>query len=302
MRPSDLARLPDPEPETLDFHPLRLLVVSDLFVNRAPVEWPAEMPAFDAMVVAGDVSADIETSLTWCAWARDGVGQGRPLVFVPGDADLRGPGPMREALRYAKERAAGLGIVLLADSTVRLDDGSGRGVHVVGSTLWTDWSLAGPGTASHARAYARRYWEGRDTQLDQGRPLAPHDVAGLHARSHAFIEDVLLAIVVRAQGFGREPSPLVQDVRFGDRAVVVSHHAPTGTSVPRDLDAYGSTPWRRAFFGSDLEAVMRAWGAPAAWVHGHVPSPVDRRIGATRVVANPRTGTGSGILPFVIEV
>ncbi len=42
-----------------------------------------------------------------------------------------------------------------------------------------------------------------------------------------------------------------------------------------------------------LEDVLRAWGAPALWVHGRVPAAADYRIGRTRVLANPRRRQGN---------
>ena len=42
-----------------------------------------------------------------------------------------------------------------------------------------------------------------------------------------------------------------------------------------------------AAYASNLEALIEARG-PALWVHGHIHTSSDYRIGATRVVCNPR--------------
>ncbi|NNM74211.1 metallophosphoesterase [Enterovirga aerilata] len=214
--------------------------------------------------------------------------RGRPLVLVPGDAEFAGDTPVRDAIARRRKLARDLGITLLCDDLVRLPGPDGRGVFVIGACLWTDWALGYPCTASQARAYARDAWPGeRPTLLGSGRPLAPHDVSGLHARSRAFIEDCLASIVVQAGGHGASPRTLVRDVQRGDRAVVVTHFAPSVCSLPPEIAARRWEPWRAAFLASNLESVMTRWGAPVLWLHGHVPRPVSYRLGDTRVVANP---------------
>lgn len=42
-----------------------------------------------------------------------------------------------------------------------------------------------------------------------------------------------------------------------------------------------------AAYASNLEALIEARG-PALWVHGHIHTSSDFRIGATRIVCNPR--------------
>ncbi|NNM73851.1 metallophosphoesterase [Enterovirga aerilata] len=278
-----------PRPVVAEPRPdMRLWVMSDL-AGEPEFQIPDPLPDFDAILVAGDVRRGLDASLTWLAKTFDHVRRGRPLVLVPGDAELAGDTPLREAIAGGRKRARDLGIALLCDDLVRLSGRDGRGVHVIGACLWTDWALGYPCTASQARAYARNAWPGeRQILLGRGRPLAPHDVSGLHARSRAFIEDCLASIVVQAGGHGASPRTLVPGVRRGDRAVVVTHFAPSVSSLPPDIAARTWEPWRAAFLASNLEAVMTRWGAPALWLHGHVPRPVAYRLGDTRVVANPR--------------
>jgi Icc-related predicted phosphoesterase len=64
--------------------------------------------------------------------------------------------------------------------------------------------------------------------------------------------------------------------------VVVTHHAPSPGSV---APAYAGHPLNPAF-ASDLDALVAA-GRPDLWVHGHVHTSFDYRLGATRVVCNP---------------
>jgi hypothetical protein len=63
--------------------------------------------------------------------------------------------------------------------------------------------------------------------------------------------------------------------------VVVTHHAPHPTSLPAPGFDLGHC------YASDLSSLIDA-RQPDLWVHGHVHNSVDYRIGATRVVCNPR--------------
>lgn len=268
---------------------MRLWVLSDLAVHEAAFRLPDPLPAFDALLVAGGVAEGLAASVDWLAGALGGRHAGKPVVLVPGISEYRTALPMRETLRLGRERAGELGITVLADEAVRLDDGQGGTVHVAGATLWTDWALGGPGYAGCARARARTTWRGGDGILaDAGGPWGPYDGAAAHARSRAYVEDFLTSVVVQAHGLPVGPASLAAGVRPGDRAVVLTHHAPSARSLDPRWPDWPCGGWEATTFASDLEDVLRAWGAPALWVHGRVPGPVDYRLGKTRVLANPR--------------
>ncbi|GEO97874.1 phosphatase [Methylobacterium haplocladii] len=280
--------------------------MSDMRIDRRPLAMPDPLPDFDAFVVAGNVCPGLDASLRWLADALDGRQGRRPVVLVPGNVEFWDGRPKDESLRRCRILAEDLGITLLSDTALRVEDGNGSGVHFVGSTLWTDWALHGRKAATLARGYARHHHRDNGRiAVAEGVPYRPHDAAGAHARSRAFIEDVLLSIKVTAQGFGLSPTALVEDVRPGDRAVVVTHHAPSRASLCSRLSPDACEPWISAACASDVEDVMRMWAAPAAWIHGHVLSPADYAVGRCRVVANPRPrtiGTDTFDPAFVVEV
>jgi Icc-related predicted phosphoesterase len=85
----------------------------------------------------------------------------------------------------------------------------------------------------------------------------------LHSRSRKFLQTV-----VHAQHQGP--------------TVVITHHAPHSRSLhPRYAKDLLS-----AAYVSDLEDLIVA-AAPELWVHGHVHSNFDYRVGRTRVLCNP---------------
>jgi len=214
---------------------------------------------------------------------------------------------MAETLAKGRDLARDLGIILLSDETCSLIDRHGRGVHVIGATLWTDWALNGAQRATVARGFARGSWpDCRNIVLAGRRHWSPQAAAGAHARSRAVIEDALGNIVCQEHGIRASPVALITGVKPGDRAVVLTHHAPSRRSLPEDWIGWLSTEkWLPAAQASDLESIMAMWGAPALWVHGHVAARADYRIGRTRVVANPRghpTENGSFDPALIIEI
>ncbi|PIK73040.1 hypothetical protein CS379_10625, partial [Methylobacterium frigidaeris] len=61
------APVPQRVPASLPAAKLRVWVMSDLRVDLAPLRLPDPLPAFDALLVAGNVSNDLGSSLSWLA-------------------------------------------------------------------------------------------------------------------------------------------------------------------------------------------------------------------------------------------
>lgn len=269
---------------------MRFWIMSDLRVDRAPgFRLPDPLPAFDAMLVAGGVMPGIEASLRWLAEALRGRQGDRPVVLVPGPTEFRSDVPLPEALERGRSLARDLGMHLLQDETLRLGFAEAPGTQLVAATLWTDWALEGAFKGQLARIKARHAWPGSERiLLRPDRAFSPIDALGAHARSRAYIEDVLAGIAHQATlGCRPPPNPIVQGVRPGDRAVVLTCHAPSGRSLPADWDGWFADTPQAASRASNLEGIMEQWGAPVLWVHGACPAPVDYMIKRTRVVANP---------------
>ena len=74
----------------------------------------------------------------------------------------------------------------------------------------------------------------------------------------------------------------VLETPFDGPTVVVTHHAPAWASVAERYRTDRVT----AAYASDLSALILAT-QPALWVHGHIHTPSDYRMGATRVICNP---------------
>lgn len=266
--------------------PSRLWIMSDLRVDHTGFRLPVDLPACDAVVVAGNVRPGLVATMRWLARELDGRQGDRPVVLVPGPLEHSDGTPMRDALDRAADLAHETGIIVLDGGSTCLRDGRGHGLHIVGATLWVDFRCGGSPQASHARGHARARWDAvKRVNCAHGTPIQPHDVAGAHARGRAYVEDALSAIWTGA--YGATGRPLVPDVRSGDRAVVVTAFPPSRRCLPPGLARPLLDPWATAWHASDLDALFDAPGAPRCWIHGGVPHGTDLRLGRTRVVANP---------------
>jgi hypothetical protein len=242
----------------------RIWILSDLHRDVGPPFTPETVPTADLAVIAGDVSEGLEASIEWAANA---VGRYMPVVLVPGNHEFYGS-ILQAELRRGRETAARLGVHLLSDDTVDL-----AGLRITGTTLWTDYALNGTRGVGAAMLAARRglndhrriRWSEAPSD-EVGRPFDPEHAAALHADAHLHLLTALL-----------------RNHADAPRQVVVTHHAPSPRSVSERWRGNSPNP----AFASDLGDLLAA-AQPALWVHGHTHSSFDYRIGATRVVCNPK--------------
>ena len=233
-------------------------ILSDLHADVAPVKPIAVSPEIDTVIVAGDTCQGAERGF---AFLRRIVPMQIPVVAVLGNHEYYGC-YLPDERAHARAVAPLYGVHLLENDAVEVD-----GVRFVGATLWTDYCLFGEATLplamSAARAGLNDHRRIAWAKEPQWRRFRPQEALLLHRRSVGFIAKELA-----------KP--------FAGQTVVVTHHAPhPGSLHPRYADDTLS-----AAFVSDLSAVIEA-GQPALWVHGHVHSSFDYRVGETRVLCNP---------------
>ncbi|KQT48983.1 metallophosphoesterase [Aureimonas sp. Leaf454] len=257
----------------------RLLIISDLHQGEGgPPYDPARLSdQFDIVVVAGDCAGRLTSSITWLADRFAGT----PTIYTPGNHDFyRDEGPdgftIEDETEAGQELADRLGIHLLVDGEANVG-----GLRFLGSTLWTDLRAGVHHSLSHASGDARRGMNDyrrihRRSSTRRSRRLDPSDTLSLHHGSRRFLESAF-------------------STSDGSRTVVVSHHAPSIRSLEipsADLNQC---------YASDLEPEIERW-RPNLWVHGHIHTARDYRIGSTRIVCNPagraeeRTGFDPGLI------
>ena len=258
-------------------------LLSDLHLEAHPHFVPTPAAGADLLVLAGDVGSyqagskllDQDFGL-----ARFSPLQGwpTPVLFVPGnhEYDLLDFDATHLRLRATCER---LGIHWLEREVLTLQQLTGRhapAVRFVGTTLWSDFDAMGPTELQAAQRV---------------NPLADQ----LKARDKAFSA---ANFYLKKAGTTRYGAPwLAAQVRdeallcqtwlrkalgqpFDGITVAITHFAPSlRSSDPR----YGMTPGTAGFCNALDDLLPLA----QLWLHGHLHSPSDYRVGGCRVVANP---------------
>ncbi|HUH60508.1 MAG TPA: metallophosphoesterase [Candidimonas sp.] len=237
----------------------RLNILSDLHLSQAGLP----LPRTDAHVVvlAGDIARPAQA----IEWAR---GFNKPVLYVPGNHEFYG-GSFSSTVQALKEYAKGTSVHILDNEEIILE-----GVRFLGSTLWTDFNLYGPGAPrDQAIADALKFTLdfARITSDATGAALTPQEMEAVFSANRAWLAARL-------------------DEAFDGPTVVITHHAPSPRSIhPR---FQGSSV--NCCFVSNSEDLVLA-GRSALWIHGHTHDSFDYHVGGTRVLCNPRGYAKDGV-------
>ncbi|MCC7284342.1 MAG: metallophosphoesterase family protein [Acetobacteraceae bacterium] len=240
---------------------MKIALMSDLHLSVQPLAAPAN--AADVVVLAGD----LQRPAAAIAWARQ---FGQPTLFVAGNHEFYG-GDLAGTMRELRAHAAGSAVRVL-EHEVWLHGG----VRFLGCTLWSDYRLFDT---------PEQREQGLQLALGQVRDFSRIRVAPDFA--DAFTPAVSRLLFERAVAWLESQFARAH----GGPTVVVTHFAPARGSIAA---RFAGSPLN-ACFVSDLEAQIRRW-QPALWLHGHVHHSCDYRIGATRVLANPRGYAPGGVV------
>lgn len=230
-----------------------LHVLSDLHLGAQGLDVPSTQA--DIVVLAGDISRPAP-AIDWASKLA------KPVLYVPGNHEFYG-GTISGTLRDLKARAQGTNVIVLDNDAIVLD-----GVRFLGTTLWTDFNLFGPGMARdkaivEALAFMRDFTRIRMAD-DAAATMSVDDMEGLYRQQRTWLADAL-----------SRP--------FDGITVVITHHAPSPRSIhPRFAGSAINT-----CFVSDNESLMGA-DRVALWIHGHTHNSFDYRVKGTRVLCNPR--------------
>lgn len=250
----------------------KLWIMSDLHLERVPYPdaFDPPRPAFDVLVVAGDV---MEGDCVRALAIVSRLARGQPAVFVLGNHE-HWDGSIEETRARARDIAEAFGVTLLDGASAEI-----AGIRFVGATLWADGHLGGLD-----REPDRPTGERIDVAGPGGlRSLTTADMIAMHRQEVATIEELLAPGPRRA------------------KVVAVTHHAPHPLAVPaslRDEPIAG-------LLASDLSRLTDA-GLADLWIHGHVHETIDLvRPGGTRILCNPagvRFSNPGFVEDLVVEV
>lgn len=229
---------------------MRLHILSDLH---------REFDAFTPPTVEADVAVlagDTDRGTRGAQWARAAF-KGRSVIYVAGNHEYYAHALPKLTTELRAESDAA--VQCLERACVELG-----GVRFFGCTLWTDFQLLGNPSLARDTAQLKMNDYRKIRVSPQYRKLRARDTLDLHYHSRHWLEEAI------ERGETRD-------------AVIVTHHAPSA----RSLAPEATTDWLSAAYASDLDPLIEASQA-RLWIHGHTHRPVDYRIGATRVLSNPR--------------
>ncbi|MHC2462426.1 metallophosphoesterase [Bradyrhizobium embrapense] len=252
---------------------LRIWPMSDLHLElTSRWELPARdaRPAFDVMVVAGDLIPKAERGVKWLL---DRVPD-KHVIYVLGNHESYGE-DIDRTLEKAKKAAEGTNVHVLENEVVRI--GGEEGVTFAAATLWTDFKINGDPRRAMAIAAERMNDFKRIRISNYTRRFLPHHALARHLESVAFLEAEM-----RKQRTGK--------------LVIVSHHAPL-PEMCEDPGGSGNDHSLDPAYRSDLRKLMapalddgRGALRPAdMWIYGHTHECFDAVIGeTTRVLTNAK--------------
>lgn len=243
---------------------MKIALLSDLHLSVQPLE----LPHTDADVVV--LAGDLQRPAQGMAWARQ---FSRPTLYVAGNHEFYGS-DLVSTMAALRTEAQGSPVRVLEREEWRHG-----GVRFLACTLWSDYRLFdSPAQREEglqkAQAFVRDFSRIGLTPDFPDR-FTPAVSQMLFDQSVAWLE-------------ARFAEP------FDGPTVVVTHFAPSPGSI---APQFVGSPLN-ACFVSNLEAQILRW-QPRLWLHGHVHHSCDYRLGATRVVANPRGYAPKGVVENV---
>jgi 3',5'-cyclic AMP phosphodiesterase CpdA len=249
---------------------MRLRILSDLHEEFAP-RFAAQGCVHGGKIPLPAVSADLTILAGDIANGRAAVQvaeraelRGGPVVLVAGNHEYYG-GVMEQVradMVSAAAQSARPNIHVLQQEVLVLGE-----LRVLGTTLWTDYALAGADQRENVMEMAKPFMaDYRLIQTQPGRFLVAPETVAFHEQELAWLSAEIA-----------KP--------WAGKTVVVSHHAPHPLSVAARFAGNAIN----GGFVSDLSAAMRGVDL---WVHGHTHDGFDYRVQhadgrSTRVVANP---------------
>jgi Icc-related predicted phosphoesterase len=210
---------------------------------------PHQDDAQSVLVMAGDCGS--LSRLTHYKWLLDVLSpRFHAIIWVPGNHEWYGGDWVQGQTVFRELLEEYPNVLYNYVNTI-------EGINILATTLWTDFNRENPVTMEAARNSMPDYrWI-----TNGNRNLTPQDTLLEHKRSKATVERLL-----------------------GDTYVdvVVTHHAPSLKSISPGF--HGDI--LNGAFVSDLSEIILEF-QPKLWIHGHVHTKFDYRIGETRILCNP---------------
>lgn len=184
------------------------------------------------------------------------------VLYVLGNHEFYGL-EMTKAYENVK-RIVKPNVTVLNDDYIIIDK-----VLYIGGTLWTDCFKHNHVSMSDIEFGMNDFKKIKVNKFGNYRKFRARDMVDIHSNTLNYFRNQLGSV----------------DKNNGDieKIVVVSHHAPTFNSIPKEYRGNSLN----AAYASDLSDFILD-NEIDVWTHGHIHDKIDYMIGDTRVVANPR--------------
>lgn len=233
---------------------MRFKVVSDLHVNFSNIK--VDTSDIDVLILAGDMSPYVEETADWI---EKNVKDDVTVLYVPGNHEYENSNVFNYDKKIKDYLADMKNVKVLQNEKFEMD-----GVRFLGTTLWTDFA-AFPEFGEREDVMKEARMSICDFQEVYGRNglFTPAECSELHFIAKDFLKREL-------------------DVKFDGKTVVITHFLPSPRCISNKYKGSSLNP----YFACNVESLMGE--SVDLWVHGHTHESVDIKIGATRVLCNPR--------------
>ncbi|MFV9475345.1 metallophosphoesterase [Advenella sp. RU8] len=221
------------------------------------------LPELDVLVLAGDMG-DLSSMAHFLGRIRREA-PGLPVLYVLGNHEYYGL-EFEKAKQYYRQLCEAYQVTLLDNEVVQIGD-----VLFVGSTLWTDFSLAGQADISMQWA-RKKIPDFRKIHCYSANgslvAMQPANTVKEYKKACAFIREALLS-----------------ENKAVRKKVVVSHFLPAfellATAYRQDADALIQS----AYWATDIPHLYQL---ADVWIYGHSHDCIETTVGATRFLSNQR--------------
>ena len=242
---------------------MKIQYFSDLHVEFSNIDIP-ETDA-DIIIAAGDIGVGL-MGLKFLQKLN------KPVFYVPGNHEFydQDYNKLWEAL---EKESAGSNVIVLGNSIRQIFhkvNGRGNELHIIGSTLWTDFELCEKESYMDYANYARNMMSDYHYIRNGDHLITPEETRSFCNYTQGYIAAAL-----------GEYSQV--------KKLVVTHHLPSALSIDERYWRDVRTVRLNAAFASNLDYLFRP---ELVWIHGHTHSSCNYSKNGTKVLANPRGYSG----------
>lgn len=235
---------------------MKLRIFSDLHINACPFKYTSLDE--DVVVIAGDISDNLETSLRWI---KTNIPSHVDVVFVPGNHEYYCSVDIDELHQFAKEEVRGTNIRCCPHGDWTFTDSDGSYMFIA-HPYWTDFDLYG--TVDRSGDLWKRGLNDSRYMRRLGGCVSKHDFILMNKAAKRFITRKL------------------REVPEGTKKIIVSHYFPAQSIHPKysgdSLNPGFASNWPKEILeNADLI------------IHGHTHENISLDLSCgTKIRCNPR--------------